>query len=95
MNNVTQSGDGNDRSVIDGDPNEGKKEHEGVDVPEDFQVKAHALVSKATKPHLNHLRAKISSREDELFKEQHDKESANRKAKRPMTFSTEDMPSSD
>lgn len=65
-----------------------KEPGEGIDVPEEFQQAAHKLVSKASKPHLNHLRNKINSREDELRDEEMSKKGKDGK------LSIDDAPSS-
>ena len=57
---------------------------EGVVVPEEFQKQVHALVNKAPKEHLDHIRARVSAREDELRKEE--------MSKKPDKFSTDGMP---
>ena len=66
----------------------------GVIIPEEFQQKVHALVHKAPKEHLDHIRNRVYAREDDIRKEE--------EAKRPkkdkgsdMNFSVEDMPQSD
>lgn len=66
----------------------GKKgtEADGVTVPEEFQRQAHALVHKAPKSHLNHLRDRISMREEEM----RDADMKNKKSE----FSTEGGPAS-
>jgi len=93
MNQSTpKQSDGNDRTKIEGDPDEGKQEYsgsdEGVDVPEEFQAQAHNLVKNATKSHLAHLRMKMDKREDEIRTQEHKK-----KAKTvPKEFSLSDMP---
>ena len=63
---------------------------EGVTVPEEFQAKVHQLVHKATKPHLAHMRSRISDREDEMRKEEMSKKD---KDKVPSTYSDAEMPS--
>ena len=45
-------------------------DNDGVTVPEEFQKQAHALVHKAPKAHLSHLRDRINIREDELRQEE-------------------------
>jgi cell envelope opacity-associated protein A len=46
------------------------KEHDGVDVSEEFQTKAHHLVHKASKHELHHLRRKMDDRHDVLREEE-------------------------
>jgi hypothetical protein len=60
----------------------------GVTVSEDFQKKAHHLVHKATRHELHHLSDKISSRHEELSKE----EETPQKSKAPKVYSSEGMP---
>jgi hypothetical protein len=62
---------------------------EGVVIPEDFQKKVHALVHKAPKAHLAHIRSRVSDREDELRKQE---QSAMGKKGRKVDFSAEDAP---
>jgi hypothetical protein len=61
----------------------------GVTVSEDFQKKAHHLVHKATRHELRHLSDKISSRHEELAKEE---EETPQKGKAPKVYSSEGMP---
>lgn len=58
---------------------------DGVTVPEVFQKQVHALVKNAKRPHLAHMRDRISDRESELHKME-------TKGKRPAVYNSEDMP---
>lgn len=68
---------------------------EGVTVPEEFQQKAHELVSSADKHHISHLRDKINAREDELRKKEDEAKSKTKGGKGKMMFSSEGMPGPD
>jgi hypothetical protein len=83
---ISKESSGDDASYEEGNPNEGKEE--GIDVPEEFQAKAHALVKGASRAHLSHLSSKISARQEELSKE----ESKKRSTGKIKTFSVDDMP---
>jgi len=65
---------------------------EGVIIPEEFQQRVHDLVHKAPKPHLEHIRSRVSMREDEIRK-QEDEDRAKKRGKTPETFTDEAMPS--
>lgn len=64
-------------------------EDEGVTVSEEFQKRAHELVSGATKHEMKHLHDKAYAREDEMRKEE---EMKNKKANGDKEFSSSDMP---
>lgn len=57
----------------------------GVIVSEDYQKQAHGMIHKANKHQLNHIRSRISDREDELRKQEQGKN-------KPAEFNSADMP---
>ena len=68
----------------------------GVVIPEEFQQRVHALVHKAPKIHLAHIRDRINQREDDLRKEEAEKMSKTSKKggkNIPAEYSTAEMPS--
>jgi hypothetical protein len=69
----------------------GDESAEGVDVPEEFQQKAHELIHKATRAHISHIRGKLSDREQEL-RDEEEEENKGKKGGIPETMSAEDMP---
>jgi hypothetical protein len=61
----------------------------GVMVSEDFQKKAHALISKASKHEVKHIHDRANMREDEIRQDEMGKKPG---AKTPETYDSSAMP---
>jgi hypothetical protein len=69
----------------------------GVVIPEEFQKQVHAMVHKAPKEHLQHIRDRVNAREELLRQEEMQKQNQQQsKGKKTtgvkMNFSTEGSP---